>query len=663
MRISRSSHSLLILVCVTTGCSQTGGVRPNTASSTRTVASVGDQPFPVVAGESGSSLRASTEGLDLLSSTGVRISGRVFDENGKPVSNAKVRLAVGSSPGGKINYAMTEQSGGFTLRGLRANSTYTIIAEYQGEDGVMTGRVEAEAPGANVRINLQPRDANAGQNRSAIRPAKPRVEPISNSDSGDDDEALGSGKTRNKNDDTEPPDEDAASLPRNSTLRTARASSGSSTSAVRAGWNVSQQSAQNDERTASQSRTWSDRTESTATSQGKVSKDVAAEVDDDGPNPLPPAIEDDQASSARRSDVDDDRPIKMARGASRSPSRSSRTRVADTIDPADSKVNDPADRTTDQEPRPIPEDILPRRRVNAPESFEPTIVVDRAGTDDAPVQSSKRTQRTTPKSSTRSRSPNSSSDRDSTKAADSPDPNSSTEPRPRPTWREISFNRADVPLDESVRLAAGDASSNDKRVITLTSATEPAKSRLPRLLTRARPPLDPAVTQTLCQIDPTEGRLVDFQLPGLDGKMVSLHDIDADLILLDFWGSWCKQCRESSPHLGELQAKFAGKRLQVVGIACEKGASIQERLASAAKGVQDLGIKYPVLVTSMDGSCPVQKGLQVKFYPTMLLLDRSGRLLEREQGATEVTLARIDRAVDSAVQERTGRLEDEGVVR
>jgi len=262
MRISRSSHSLLILVCVTTGCSQTGGVRPNTGSSTRTVASVGDQPFPVVAGESGSSLRASTEGLDLPSSTGVRISGRVFDENGKPVSNAKVRLAVGSSPGGKINYAMTEQSGGFTLRGLRANSTYTIIAEYQGEDGVMTGRVEAEAPGANVRINLQPRDANAGQNRSAIRPAKPRVEPISNSgEPGDDDEALGSGKTRNKNDDTEPPDEDAASLPRKSTLRTARASSGSSTSAVRAGWNVSQQSSQNDGGTATQSRNQSDRAE------------------------------------------------------------------------------------------------------------------------------------------------------------------------------------------------------------------------------------------------------------------------------------------------------------------------------------------------------------------------------------------------------------------
>ena len=252
---------------------------------------------------------------------------------------------------------------------------------------------------------------------------------------------------------------------------------------------------------------------------------------------------------------------------------------------------------------------------------------------------------------------------DSTNAADSPDPDSSAEPRPRPTWRELSFNRADVPFDESIRLAAGDASPHNKRVITLTSASEPVKPRLSRLLAGTRPPLDAAVTQTVCQIDPAEGRLVDFQLPGLDGKMVSLHDIDADVILLDFWGSWCKQCKESIPHLGELQARWPGKRLQVVGIACEKGASIQDRRASAAKGAQDLGIKYPVLVSSMDGSCPVQKGLQVKFYPTMLLLDRNGRLLEREQGATEITLARIDHAVDSALGNHAARLEDEGVGR
>jgi thiol-disulfide isomerase/thioredoxin len=622
---------------------------------------VGDKPLPLVTGEPGSSLRASTEELDLPSSAGSRISGRVYDESGKPVSNAKVRLAVGSSPGGKINYAMTDQSGAFTLRGLRANSTYTVIAESQGEDGVMTGRVEAEAPRTNVRISLQPHDAYSGQNRAAIRPAKPRVEPISNAEPGEDDDTIGNGKARNKNEDIEPPDEEAASLPRKSNLRTARVSTDHSSSPVRAGWSVRQQSTRNDDRTASKPSTNTDRGEST--SRGKLPDESAPEIDDDGPNPLPPAIEADPASSAYRGEVDNENPIKIARGTARLLSQPNRRRVTATLDPGDPAADDRADMPAEQEPRPIPEEILPRGRANAPESYEPTIVIGGAATDDTPIRSSKPTQRSTTKSPASGRSANSSNSSDSTNAPDSADPSSPAAPRPRPTWRELSFNRAEVPLDESIRRAAGDASPNNKRVITLTSASEPGKPRLSRLLGGARPPLDAAVTQTVCQIDPAEGRLVDFQLPGLDGKMVNLHDIDADVILLDFWGSWCKQCKQSIPHLGELQTKWPGKRLQVVGIACEKGTSIQDRRTSAAKGAQDLGIKYPVLVSSMDGSCPVQKGLQIKFYPTMLLLDRNGRLLGREQGATEITLAHIDHAVDSALGNHADRLEHEGVGR
>ena len=97
--------------------------------------------------------------------------------------------------------------------------------------------------------------------------------------------------------------------------------------------------------------------------------------------------------------------------------------------------------------------------------------------------------------------------------------------------------------------------------------------------------------------------------------MVSLHDIDADVILLDFWGSWCEPCRKSVPHLLEIQAKFAGKRVQVVGIACEKAAAAKDRQASAAKAVQELGINYPVLLSSRDGSCPHPEGASDSVLP------------------------------------------------
>jgi thiol-disulfide isomerase/thioredoxin len=159
----------------------------------------------------------------------------------------------------------------------------------------------------------------------------------------------------------------------------------------------------------------------------------------------------------------------------------------------------------------------------------------------------------------------------------------------------------------------------------------------------------------LCKIDPTDRRLVDFQLPSIDGKWFSLRAVDADVILLDFWGSWCAPCGASIAHLIELESSLTEKRFQVIGIACEKGQSPQGRQANAANAVKALGINYPVLVTSKGGSCPVQQALQIQFYPTLVLLDRDGRILAMERGATDATLTRMDRAIASALRDSGAR--------
>ena len=147
-----------------------------------------------------------------------------------------------------------------------------------------------------------------------------------------------------------------------------------------------------------------------------------------------------------------------------------------------------------------------------------------------------------------------------------------------------------------------------------------------------------------CQFDASEPRLIDFQLPDAQGRMVSFHDFDSDLILLDFWGTWCGECRKSIPHLSELQKTLGGKKLQVIGIACERSTP-KIRAAKVISTVKQLGISYPVLISGMDLPCPVQDAFQIQFYPTMVLLDRQGRILRREAGATDETLARIDRFI------------------
>src|SRR5262249_8591528 len=126
------------------GCSSTPTLRSGAASKMKTFLAVGDKPLPVVTGEPGAIVaandgpaadpsatrrRARTEG---------RISGRVRDADGRPVAGASVRLAVSGAPGGKVVRTTTDRSGAFTLHGLRPGSEYTVIAEWDGDDGVMT---------------------------------------------------------------------------------------------------------------------------------------------------------------------------------------------------------------------------------------------------------------------------------------------------------------------------------------------------------------------------------------------------------------------------------------------------------------------------------------------------------------------------------------------
>ena len=80
--------------------------------------------------------------------------------------------------------------------------------------------------------------------------------------------------------------------------------------------------------------------------------------------------------------------------------------------------------------------------------------------------------------------------------------------------------------------------------------------------------------------------MIDFRLPGLDGKPVCFRELDADLVLLDFWGTWCQPCLKSIPHLVALQERL-GKKLVVVGVACEQEAP-DKAAAKVAEAVATL---------------------------------------------------------------------------
>jgi thiol-disulfide isomerase/thioredoxin len=625
-----------------------------------------------VTGEPGLSQRPETDELDLPPASGARISGRVYDERGRPVPNATVRLAAGSSPSGKASYATTDRSGAFTLRGLRAGTNYTVIAEYDGQRGAMSGRMEAKAPDTNVRISMNSRSDDPAEAHSTIRPAKSRIEASVEDedeiDNGNDHIGALSRAGRYNSEDLEPPAAEATSmLPRNSRSGS-RVADADSFPPNRAGWNPQRRPVDDDSGSKVQNRA------STEGARPKPSSVEPVEDDEDeGPNPLPPAMQSKRVGLTYPGDSGDDPPLKITPDRRPVSSPASRQTGSVALAPDDPRSSASGKRSLNRTPRPMPDGIVPSAGEARPDSFAPIRTADPSDSDSdtAPSRSSARTTRRGAAPSTKARPSRSSdtsgddseADRDradnsASRARDSAVSQASAEVAisKRPTWRDVAINQDDVPVDESVKVAANvttDATDTKPKAVTLTGATTASRTRrsLFQRLGGSKPPVEaPEASRSVCRLDPTERRLIDLQLPNLDGKIVSFHDLDADLVLLDFWGSWCKECRRSIPHLSDLQSKYGENRLRVVGIACERGSTQADRQSTAAKATRALKINYSVLVSTMDGSCPVQKGMQVHFYPTMVLLDRSGRIIQREQGATDATLARIDRAIATGLK-------------
>jgi thiol-disulfide isomerase/thioredoxin len=105
-------------------------------------------------------------------------------------------------------------------------------------------------------------------------------------------------------------------------------------------------------------------------------------------------------------------------------------------------------------------------------------------------------------------------------------------------------------------------------------------------------------------------------------------DRKGKLVLLDFWGSWCKPCLQTIPKLINLQTRFGNHGLEVIGIAYEKGGSVREQSQRVNEVCKREPINYRQLLgTYNDGDIGAK--LRVTRFPTLILLDEQGKELWR----------------------------------
>jgi peroxiredoxin len=116
-----------------------------------------------------------------------------------------------------------------------------------------------------------------------------------------------------------------------------------------------------------------------------------------------------------------------------------------------------------------------------------------------------------------------------------------------------------------------------------------------------------------------------FSGPTFDGK-VSLTDIRGRVVLLNFWASWCAECRPEMPVLQRLHEELGPRGLAVVGINAREDAATLRRYAT------ELRLTFP-LVFDRDGTINRQYG--VVGLPTTFLISRDGHAVAFGVGARD----------------------------
>jgi thiol-disulfide isomerase/thioredoxin len=130
-----------------------------------------------------------------------------------------------------------------------------------------------------------------------------------------------------------------------------------------------------------------------------------------------------------------------------------------------------------------------------------------------------------------------------------------------------------------------------------------------------------------------ENRVEDFALYDLDGNPWELSKKRTGrtrLVLLDFWFTSCGPCRNALPFMVSLDRKYRAHGLDIVGIAHEEG-SFPEKQAVVRQARTQYGLGYTLLFSGGDG-CPVLRQLEIHEYPTMVLLDASGKIVLKARG-------------------------------
>jgi peroxiredoxin len=134
----------------------------------------------------------------------------------------------------------------------------------------------------------------------------------------------------------------------------------------------------------------------------------------------------------------------------------------------------------------------------------------------------------------------------------------------------------------------------------------------------------------------------DFTLRTMKGPNLRLQEQRGQVVMVNFWATWCGPCRQEMPHLNKLYDKYKSSGFVLLGV------NIDDDAAKATDLATKLGLRFPVL---LDTDKRVSRTYDMNAMPATLLIDRDGKVRYIHRGYRDGVELTYDQQIRELVKE------------
>jgi len=134
-----------------------------------------------------------------------------------------------------------------------------------------------------------------------------------------------------------------------------------------------------------------------------------------------------------------------------------------------------------------------------------------------------------------------------------------------------------------------------------------------------------------------------FKVISTTGQTISMENYHGHVLILDFFATWCQPCRQSIPHLVELNRKYGKQGLQILGLSVDEDG---ERVVKTF--TEEFRVNYPLALTG--DATTVDFG--IRSVPIMYLVDKKGKIIDIYRGYSDEMARTLEQSIKRLLAEK-----------